>query len=287
MTRHGLLALVVLAFAAPMAIAQESGLVFTQPYWTQKPVIEAQGRSQVELAPNRATFSVSFVETDKQADDAMSLAVEKARIAYDAIKAVAGDKALVSTSVNVEAYYEQYRDKDGDYYENERPDKVKGYEATALLNVQVKDVAVAGTARAAALALGPQSSDTLNVYLEPTAEVMRLAFESAVEDGAARAKASAKAAGMTLGSLLVLQEGSGPCLGSWSTSAGMDNRYYSAAAPAPMAEMMRDSVVVTGSKRDGSTVTITQADIDALNLPSDLPPQTMSASVCMVYAVGE
>ena len=51
--------------------------------------------------------------------------------------------------------------------------------------------------------------------------------------------------------------------------------------------MMRDSVVVTGSKRDGSTVTITQADIDALNLPSDLPPQTMSASVCMVYAVGE
>ena len=33
-------------------------------------------------------------------------------------------------------------------------------------------------------------------------------------------------------------------------------------------------------------VTITQADIDALDLPSDTPRQSISSSVCMIYSVG-
>ena len=283
------LALVALALVAP-AIAQER--VFEEPYWTRRPVIEALGRAELELPPNRASFSVSFIETDRDADDAMQAVVSRARIAYDAIKAVAGDSARVTTSVTVKAYYEQYRDRDGDRVQNVRPDKVEGYESTASVSVTVTDIALAGEARAAALVLGPESSSYMRVSLERTAEVNRQAYEAAVADAAARAKASATAAGSSLGRLLVMQEGKGPCLGQWTSQPGRVARGYASAAPNASYESdaRQNSIVVTGTRRSGGSreeaVTITQDDIDTLNLPSDQPPQTVQAQVCAVYAAG-
>ena len=288
---------VALLIAAPAALAQSSSPtggrdyqedVYVTPYWTRMPVIEAIGRAKMQVAPNRASFSVTYLETDKDADDAMKLAVQRGKVAYDAIKKIAGDKAIVQSSVSVEAYYQQYRNKEGDKVENERADKVAGYEARVTLNVLVEDVSVAGKSRAGALALGPESSTRLNTYLEATTEMNRAAYEAAVADGAARAKATASAAGTQLGKLLVVQEGNGPCLGRWSTSAGTDDDYYSRnrgqeayamaePAPAPVAEGM------IGRK----AVVITQEDIDALDLPSDTRKQSISSSVCMIYAAGK
>ena len=265
--------------------------VFETPYWTEAPVIEAIGRANLQVAPNRASFNVNFTETNKDAKNAMRLAVERGRIAYDAIKAVAGDTARVQTSVSVDPYYEQYRTKEGDRVENRRADKVKGYEATVTVNVTVTDVDTAGKARAAALVLGPESSSRLNVFLERTAEINREAYEAAVADAAARARASAKAAGAQLGKLMVVQEGNGPCLGRWTTQAGIVMRSRSPAPPPPSpqrtAPMERklETVTVTSSMVGGETITITQDDIDALNLPSDENPQDVQASVCAIYAV--
>lgn len=287
---------VVLLAAAPVALAQSAsptgGRDFQQdayvtPYWTRMPVIESIGRANMQVAPNRASFSVTYLETDKKSEEAMKLAVQRGKLAYDAIKKIAGEKAIVQSSVSVQAYYEQYRDKDGNKVENDRADKVAGYEARVSLSVLVEDVSVAGKARAGALALGPESSTGLSTYLEATTEMNRAAYEAAVKDGAERAKATASASGSKLGKLLAVQEGDGPCMGRWSTMAGSDdNYYYSSPAyasappppppPAPLAEGM------IGRK----TVTISQADIDALDLPSDTRKQTISSSVCMIYAAG-
>ena len=285
------LALVAIALVAP-AVAQER--VFEEPYWTRRPVIEALGRAELELPPNRASFSVSFIETDRDADDAMQGAVSRARIAYDAIKAVAGDSARVTTSVTVNAYYEQYRDRDGDRVQNIRPDKVEGYESTASVSVTVTEIALAGEARAAALALAPESSGNMRVYLERTADVNRQAYEAAVADAAARARSSAMAAGSSLGRLLVMQEGNGPCLGRWTSQPG---RVVGKVDFTPTATRQQ-TVTVTGSRVSGvgfmsespllnvAGEAITQGNIDALNLPSDQPPQTVQAQVCAVYAAG-
>lgn len=291
----------VLTVLAPAAIAQQATPaagadyqedMFITPYWTRLPVIEAMGRSNMEVAPNRANFDVSYLETDKDATDAMKLAVERGRLAYDTIKAVAGDKAVVQTSVSVTPYYEQYRDKDGNRIENDRADKIKGYEARVSVRVQVEDVALAGKARAGALALGPENSSPLNTYLQATTEMNRAAYEAAVEDAALRAKASAAASGVKLGHLMVVQEGRSPCLGEWTTSQGRvgGGSYYSAPPPpppppppSPMARM--ETMAVTSAQIGGREVEITQADIDALNLPSDEPKQTISSSVCTIYAI--
>ncbi|MEZ5987348.1 MAG: SIMPL domain-containing protein [Hyphomonas sp.] len=294
--KHALSLAAALLVAAPAAMAQSSSPtggrdyqedVYVTPYWTRMPVIESIGRAEMQVAPNRASFSVVYLETDKNSDDAMKLAVQRGKVAYDAIKKIAGDKAIVQSSVSVEPYYQQYRNKDGDKVENDRADKIEGYEARVSLNVQVEDVPMAGKARAGALALGPETSTPLRTYLEATTEMNRAAYEAAVADGAARAKATASASGSKLGKLLVVQEGGGPCLGRWSTSSGTDNSYYDrynapeayAMAPPPPAPVAEGMI---GRKQ----VTITQADIDALDLPSDERKQSISSSVCMIYSVG-
>ena len=284
--RKLIIAVALLAFASPVT-AQER--VFEEPYWTDRPVIEALGRAKLELPPNRASFDVSFVETNKDTKKAMQLAVERARAAYDAIKAVAGADSRIQTSVNVSPYYEQYRQKDGDRVENRRADKVKGYEARASVRVTMTNVELAGKARAAALALAPEQSGQLSVRLERTAEVSRQAYEAAVRDAAARARASANAAGAPLGKLLVLQEGNGPCLGQWTTQPGVIARRRSAYAPSPSPEPAPrlQSVTVTAATIGGKDVIITEEDIAALNLPSDDAPQFVQSQVCAVYAVGD
>jgi hypothetical protein len=156
------------------------------------------------------------------------------------------------------------------------------------LNVTVQDVSKAGTARAGALAIGPENSSGLTTYLERTTEMNREAYEAAVKDGTARAKSTASASGGKLGRLMVVQEGSGPCLGSWSSYGGSDYDYYRAApAYAPPPPPPPPPPPVASGMIDGRMVTITQADLDALNLPSDDKTQSVSASVCMIYKVDQ
>lgn len=261
---------------------------FTTPYWTRSPVIEVLGRANMEVAPNRASFSVTYLETDKDSKKAMQLAVERGRLAYETIKKTAGDTAVIQSSVNVTALYEQYRDKDGNRIDNQRSDKIRAYEARVTLSVVVDQVAKAGAARAGALALGPENSSGLSTYLERTTEMNLASYEAAVKDGAARARATAAASGATLGKLMVVQEGSGPCLGQWSSMAGSDYDYYRSApaAMAPPPPPPPPSPVAAGMI-DGRQVTITQAEIDSLNLPSDDKKQQISSSVCMIYALNK
>lgn len=277
-------AALVVMLAAGTAQSQDSTQKFEQPYWTERPVVEAVGRALIELPPNRGTFSVKFVETDGDAKDAMQAAVERARNAYAAIKSVSGDDSEVTTSVQVEPYFEQYRDRDGDRVENRRADKVKGYQAVVTVNVLVKDVELAGEARAAALALGPEEAGSLRLYLQRTAQVLQQAYQAAVSDGAARAQISATAANSKLGKLLVVQEGRGPCLGTWYGRAGVKENSFAYDSQASVA---LETVSVTASARERLSSTVSQADIDALILPSDRPKEAVEAQVCMIYAVDE
>ncbi|HEY7799240.1 MAG TPA: SIMPL domain-containing protein, partial [Hyphomonadaceae bacterium] len=191
-----LICLAIAGCAIAPAWAQEvDSTRVVRPYWWDQPVVEGLGRAMVEVEPNRANFTVAFVDTDGSSSKAMEISVARAKLAHEAVKKVAGDKARVKTSVNVVPYYEQYRDRDGNLQTNTREDKVKGYEATATLTVVLYDIALAGRARAAALALGPQDSGQMNIYLEQTIEMQREAIKVAAADARARAEAAAIAAG--------------------------------------------------------------------------------------------
>jgi hypothetical protein len=49
--------------------------------------------------------------------------------------------------------------------------------------------------------------------------------------------------------------------------------------------MMMASEALVSGRVGGRAVTISEADIQALNLPNDERPQTMSASVCAVFVL--
>jgi uncharacterized protein YggE len=283
-----ILAAMATAMAAPAALAQD-GETFVRPYWWDKPVVEGLGRSLVEVAPNRARFDLAFVETDGKSEEAMRKAVARSKIAYDALKAVAGANSRITTSVNVEAYYKQYRDKDGNMQTNYRPDQVDGYQARVTMVVVLTDPALAGRARAAALALGPQDVNPINIYLEQTPDLQRRALDEAAKDARARAQLAAGAAGGRLGDVLVVQEGNDSCMGNWSSSQVArtidGGGGYGAYPPAPPPPPSAPPPPVARGQVGGQTITITEKDIATLDLPSDASPQTISASVCMIYTL--
>ncbi len=277
-----LLCLAVCACAAPALAQQVDPDRMVRPYWWDKPVVEALGRSEIEVQPNRAEFDVSFIETDGSSSKAMELVVAKARLAQEAIRKVAGDKVRMTTAVSIEPYYEQYRDREGDLIENDRADKVKGYGASAEIEVTLLDITLAGRARAAALALGPQDSGEIGYRLDPSDEMLVKVYAAAVANAKAKAAASATASGSQLGKALVIQEGGGPCLGAWS-SRQVARQTVGAGSGRVEDRAMAEHVVVTATRIAGRDVTITEADIARLNLGSDFDPVTMSSSVCVVY----
>lgn len=292
--RNILLGAAGFAVLAPVAAAQQAD-TYVRPYWWDKPVVEGMGRAMLDVAPNRARFDLSFVETDDQSDVSMKKAVARAKIAYDAIKKVAGDKARITTSVNVTAFYKQYKDKEGNVQTNTRADQVDGYEARVSMSVVLLDTSLAGRARAAALALGPQDAGRVSIYLEQTAEMQRAVLDAAAKDARQRAQLAASAAGGRLGDILVVQEGNNSCMGNWSSSQvarvlgdGSDYRYapspaYAPPPPPPPSPAMAPPVA---SGQVGSrTITVTEKDLAALDLPSDPNPQQIQADVCVIYTL--
>lgn len=287
-------ALVVVA--APAFGQQVDPNRFVRPYWWDKPVVEALGRAMIEVAPNRAYFGVAYTATDSQSGKAMELASAKAKLVSDAIKKIAGDKASVRSSISMTPYYEQYRDKDGNVIDNRQPDKIRGYEARASIQVTLKDVSIAGRARAAALALGPQSSDAVRFSLIETVDLQRTALAAAAKDARLRAESTAAAAGGKLGELLVLQEGRNPCMGNWSTaqvarvvSEGGGNEYVGSPPPPPppppAPAMAPRAMAVASGRVGGRDVSITEDDINRLDLPNDYQPETVQSAVCVVYTL--
>lgn len=283
-------ALLTLAALLSSGHAQAQDVGFQQPYWTERPVIEAIGVSNMEFQPNRASFTVAFEETNDDAEEACRAAADEARRGVQAMRARVPEGLRVSSQLQVNALYEQYRERDGTRVDNERADRITGYVARVSLTVSIEDEAGltnASEARAAVMAAGPQNTSPLSFRLSPTPQMRQQVYEAAVADAAARARAAAAATNQRLGALLVAQDGQGPCLGQWNDNpqATMQSGRTASMIPndlSPPTEVF-DEIVVTATRR-GNAITV--ADIAALNLPADPPPQTLSSSVCLVYAIG-
>lgn len=266
------------------AAAQEEASGFDRPYWLDRSVIEAIGRAELEVMPDRASFSVTLEETAREAGEASAQAADRARLAVAAMRQRGGEALQIRATVAMQANYEEYRNREGEVEQREGAENIRSYTARVQLDVEVSDIARASGVRAAALAVGPEQSQPLQFSLRMTTEHQRRVFAAAVADAAARGRAAADAAGARLGPLLVLQEGQGPCLGEWYGSR--PGTYGPPPPPPPPAPMMEETqeIVVTGSR--GRQLRLTQDQIDRLDLPADVAPMRLQSSVCAVYAAG-
>lgn len=269
------------AMAAP-AFAQDE---FERPYWLDRPVIEAQGRAQAFVNADRASFSVTFVEVASDSRDAMFAASDRARLAAAAIRAHGGDAVRISSDADIDAYYQEYRNREGERISSERADQVQNYAVSVTLDVELTDIARAADVRAAAMAVGPEETSDLRFRLEDGSSARLSVYRAAASDAAQRARAAADASGASLGPLLALQEGQGPCLGRWQQGASVDRRSAVQDAATPVTSIGDDEdIIVTGSRI--RTIRLTAEDIARMQLPADVSPLAISAQVCAIYAVG-
>jgi uncharacterized protein YggE len=262
------------------------------PEWASGPAVEVIGRAYIELPPNRAEFGVSFEATADSSAEASRMVIERAIVAAQAIREIAGDQALIITSLDVEPYYEQVTVQVGEFeeelVENEHPDALLGYVATADVEVELRDPTLASEARGAALAASPTNAGSIYFSLEPDAEQQRAVYQAAVEDADARARAAAAATGRSLKRTLLVQEGTGSCLGYLTSPAGR--------VALEGGGRGRESVMVTGVQRglfdfaqDAAGATLDFGELAAragdYALSADPAPQRLTATVCAVYAV--
>lgn len=280
------LAIVAFSGLALAACSLEAGDNTPTPVWARGPLVEAQGRAFLEVAPNRARFSVTFEEKRPSSEEASKIVVEKARAASEAIRKASDNRVRLTANLSVRPYYRQVTQKIGEFQEtlveNIHPDALLGYVAEVSVSAVVLDPAKTDAARGAALAAGPRNAQPVYFFLEPTAEDQRAAFAAAAEDARARAEAAAKALGGRLGRLQVMQEGSGPCLGSPSTEPGRDEYESSVsrarAFPAPAAPPAPPAGF-------GAKVDAIVAAAENFRLAADPDPSRVTAEVCAVYAV--
>lgn len=265
--------------AAAPAAAQE---YFDRPYWLDRAVIEAVGRAEAQTAADNAAFSVTFSEVADDARSALFAASDRARLATAAIRARGGAGVFVRPETEVTAVYSEYRNAEGERVSSERPDQVDNYVASVTLAVQVTDLARVADVHAAAMAVGPEETSDVEYTLvnNPTARLS--VYRAAVEDAAARARASAEASGAALGRLLVLQEGQGPCLGRWQAGPSRLVR-QDFEAVSPISTVGAEQIEIAVGSR---TLRLSAEDIARVTLPSDPPPIHLRAQVCVVYAVG-
>lgn len=275
--------IVLAASAAVCFVAQASAQEFDRPYWLDRSVIESLGRSQVEVEADTASFSVTFREVDGNSRDAMFAASDRARLATEAVRSRGGDAVRITSSADIEAIHQEYRNRDGDRVSTERDDQIVNYSVSVTLNVVVRDVRRAALVRAAAMAVGPEETSDLEFSLDENAPARTRAYRAAVQDAASRARIAAEASNAALGGLLVLQEGQGPCLGRWISGSARNRDVQSSVNPVAV-ESGGEEIVVTATR--ARTLRLTSEDIARMQLPGDVPPLQLTAQVCAIYAVG-
>src|SRR5665213_929483 len=105
-------------------------------------VITQTGYVYSETAANRADFSATFLTTDDAADKAQAKAIERTRGLQQALSKLGKDAVRVTTSFSMRTLYQEYKDKDGNRIEDQRADKINGYQVSLNISLEVRDMSV-------------------------------------------------------------------------------------------------------------------------------------------------
>ncbi|BBF79540.1 SIMPL domain-containing protein [Asticcacaulis excentricus] len=197
--------------APPVKPVENTDRFDAAPWWMERAVLPQTGYAETEVEANRATFAARFKGTGKTASEAQRQAVAQAETLIAALRQRPAEAVRVTTDFAVQAFYEQYRDKDGRQIANARGDKIRGYDATLTLRVEVRDMAVLEPVYALVLAAAPTQVDRLAFSLKPDNALRDRLRTQATRDAAARAQGAAEATGSTLGGIRLIDPSGRAC----------------------------------------------------------------------------
>ncbi len=194
-----------LVLAAGFAVATSSPALSQE---SEKPHIAVTAEGSATVVPDMAVTQFTVL---REAPDTVE-AMENANQAMaDVIEAMKGfgiaERDLQTAGFNVRPIYDHRRREPVDGSEPEGP-RITGYAVSNTLTVRIRDLAKTGEVLTKAVELGVNADGNLQLTTAEPQAIIDEARRDAVEQAMAKAKTLAEAAGVSLGPIMSLSEGS-------------------------------------------------------------------------------
>lgn len=209
-----LASVLVLPGSAGIALAQETDVLPTPatdmpvPPVTAAvgiPTVSVSGHGEVNVAPDTASVNIGVDVIKPTLDEAQQQATAQATAVIEAMKAMGIADEDIQTdyfSVNILR----------DYSENADPTQITGFEIINQLRVTVRDTDTLGELLDAAVTAGANSIYGVTFYVDDRTAASSEARTEAVANAREKAEELAEAAGMTLGPVVAISEGTPPII---------------------------------------------------------------------------
>jgi uncharacterized protein YggE len=180
-------------FAQPIA-----GQAADQPH-----VIVVSGQGEVTGVPNQAELSAGVTTNAATADTALADNARRMTAVFAALKRLGvPDKAIGTSNFSVAPQYPPYNQNNG-------PQRIVGYQVSNQVDVTIDDTRNLGPALDALVAAGANQINSISFSIRDADALLTAARTAAVGDAMRRAQTYAKAAGVTLGTVISIQESGG------------------------------------------------------------------------------
>jgi uncharacterized protein len=189
----------------PLAAALVLAFVAAAPSDAAAPAtLSVSGQGEVRAAPDQAVLSTGVATTAPTAAAALSENAAKMNAVFATLKRLGvPDKSIQTSNFMVSPQYAPYNANETGVQ------KIVGYQVSNQVSVTLDDPRKLGPTLDALVAAGSNQINSVGFAIRDTAELMAKARAAAVADAIVHAHTYAAAAGVTLGPILSIQEGSG------------------------------------------------------------------------------
>jgi uncharacterized protein YggE len=165
-------------------------------------ILTVPGQGIAKAAPDQAQFSTGVVTQERTAALALAANSRAMNAVFGTLNKLGiADKDIQTSNFSLSPQYQTC--KPG----VPCPQRVVGYEVSNTVNVTVEDFGKTGAVLDALVSSGSNQIDNIGFSIRDNSALLKEARAAAVNDAMDRAQTYAKAAGITLGHILSIQEG--------------------------------------------------------------------------------
>jgi hypothetical protein len=195
------------AFALTLAALTNSALAQEMTQHQFEPLGEATititGRGSLNVEPDIAVVSAGAVTEARTARTALDANSKIMSDAFAALRAMGVEERDMQTSrLTVEPRYTYFDSSNGE----RRPPRIDGYSVSNQLRVRVRDLTIIGEVLDALISAGVNQMGGLSFAVDETEAMFMQAREAAVEDALAQAQLLTRAAGVSLGRVISINQ---------------------------------------------------------------------------------
>lgn len=173
----------------------------------REPLVKVSAQGEASVAPDTAIVTFAVVRNSQTAE----VAVGQNSSAMAAVTAALRAEGIEAKDMQTSnfAIYPQYRHSQPKEDGSVEPPEVVGYEVTNTLTVKIRNIAKVGAILDRSVKLGVNQGGQISFTNDDPQEALSQARKQAVERAVAKATTLSEAAGVRLGKVIEISEGSG------------------------------------------------------------------------------